>query len=136
MKIDAKKIGFDKPFDVKPSVKLERKSDLMTIKALQFQALDAKPRNLDPTKQDYADTLLKMYEEKGKLTDDSEKFLKDVFKLTAKQVDHLEENVQSMDELVEYVIYVIQRLQNMSDKQIELEQKKQAEANKEADPKK
>lgn len=72
----------------------------------------------------------------GKLTDDSEKFLKDVFKLTAKQVDHIEENVQSMDELVEYVIYVIQRLQNMSDKQIELEQKKQAEANKEADPKK
>lgn len=136
MKIDAKKIGFDKPFDVKPSVKLERKSDLMTIKALQFQALDAKSRKLDPTKQDYADTLLKMYEEKGKLTDDSEKFLKDVFKLTAKQVDHIEENVQSMDELVEYVIYVIQRLQNMSDKQIELEQKKQAEANKEADPKK
>lgn len=136
MKIDAKKIGFDKPFDVKPSVKLERKSDLMTIKALQFQALNAKSRNLDPTKQDYADTLLKMYEEKGKLTDDSEKFLKDVFKLTAKQVDHIEENVQSMDELVEYVIYVIQRLQNMSDKQIELEQKKQAEANKEADPKK
>lgn len=136
MKIDAKKIGFDKPFDVKPSVKLERKSDLMTIKALQFQALEAKFRNLDPTKQDYADTLLKMYEEKGKLTDDSEKFLKDVFKLTAKQVDHIEENVQSMDELVEYVIYVIQRLQNMSDKQIELEQKKQAEANKEADPKK
>ena len=41
-----------------------------------------------------------------------------------------------MDELAEYVIYVIQRLQNMSDKQIELEQKKQAEANKEADPKK
>lgn len=136
MKIDAKKIGFDKPFDVKPSVRLERKSDLMTIKALQFQALDAKSRKLDPTKQDYADTLLKMYEEKGKLTDDSEKFLKDVFKLTAKQVDHIEENVQSMDELVEYVIYVIQRLQNMSDKQIELEQKKQAEANKEADPKK
>lgn len=136
MKIDAKKIGFDKPFDVKPSVRLERKSDLMTIKTLQFQALDAKYRNLNPTKKDYADTLLKMYEEKGKLTDDSEKFLKDVFKLTAKQVDHIEENVQSMDELVEYVIYVIQRLQNMSDKQIELEQKKQAEANKEADPKK
>ena len=136
MKIDAKKIGFDKPFDVKPSVKLERKSDLMTIKALQFQALQVKAQNLDPTKQDYADTLLKMYEEKGKLADEAEKFLKDVFKLTAKQVDHIEENVQSMDELVEYVIYVIQRLQNMSDKQIELEQKKQAEANKEADPKK
>ena len=136
MKIDAKKIGFDKPFDVKPSVKLERKSDLMTIKALQFQALQVKAQNLDPTKQDYADTLLKMYEEKGKLADEAEKFLKDVFKLTAKQVDHIEENVQSMDELVEYVIYVIQRLQNMSDKQIELEQKKQVEANKEADPKK
>lgn len=136
MKIDAKKIGFDKPFDVKPSVRLERKSDLMTIKALQFQALQVKAQNLDPTKQDYADTLLKMYEEKGKLADEAEKFLKDVFKLTAKQVDHIEENVQSMDELVDYVIYVIQRLQNMSDKQIELEQKKQVEANKEADPKK
>lgn len=136
MKIDAKKIGFDKPFDVKPSVKLERKSDLMTIKALQFQALQVKAQNLDPTKQDYADTLLKMYEEKGKLADEAEKFLKDVFKLTAKQVDHIEENVQSMDELVDYVIYVVQRLQNMSDKQIELEQKKQVEANKEADPKK
>lgn len=136
MKINAKKIGFDKPFDVKPSVKLERKSDLMTIKALQFQALQVKAQNLDPTKQDYADALLKMYEEKGKLADEAEKFLKDVFKLTAKQVDHIEENVQSMDELVDYVIYVVQRLQNMSDKQIELEQKKQVEANKEADPKK
>lgn len=136
MKINAEKIGFSKPFDVKPSVKLELKSDRMTVKALKLQALQVKANDIDPTSDDYADTVIKVYEEKDQMVGVIEKFLKDVFKLSDKQIEHVEETVSSSDQLNDYVLYVVQRLRGMSDKQIELANEKQAKTDEEADPKK
>lgn len=136
MKINAKQIGFSKPFNVKPSLKIWMKTNQMTIKSLKLNALEVKSDSIVPTDPNYADTMLEIVEAEQKIAEEAVQYLAEVFKLNEKQIDHMEESITNARQLSNYVTYVAQRVQGMSDEQIRLANKKQAEKQKSEDPKK
>lgn len=124
MKINAKQIGFNKPFNVKPSVKNYTKANEMLIKVLKLSANQTRNTTLNPTNPKYADYLLKTIEQEQSVISDGLQFLQEIFKLNDKQVEHVEESIPGINEFANYLSYVIQRIKGMSDEQIKLENEK------------
>lgn len=124
MKINAKQIGFNKPFNVKSSVKNYTRTNGMLIKILKLSANQTRNITLNPTNPKYADYLLKTIEQEQSVISDGLQFLQEVFKLNDKQVEHVEESIPGINEFANYLSYVIQRVKGMSDEQIKLENEK------------
>lgn len=124
MKINAKQIGFNKPFNVKPSVKNYTRANGMLIRVLKLSANQTRNTTLNPTNPKYADYLLKTIEQEQSVINDGLQFLQEVFKLNDKQVEHVEESIPGINEFANYLSYVIQRIKGMSDEQINLENEK------------
>ena len=80
--------------------------------------------------------MLEIVEAEQKIAEEAVQYLAEVFKLNEKQIDHMEESITNARQLSNYVTYVAQRVQGMSDEQIRLANKKQAEKQKSEDPKK
>lgn len=135
MKINAKQIGFNKPFNVKPSVKNYTKANKMLIKLLKLSANQTRDSTLKPDNPKYADFILKTVEQEQSVINDGLQFLQETFKLSDKQLEHVEESIPGIDEFANYLSYVIQRIKGMSDSQIKLENEKDRKSQNQ-DPKK
>ncbi len=136
MKINAKQIGFNRPFNLKPSVKIYEKANVMLIQTLKMQAAITKMQSLDPTNNRYADVLIDMLDKENTYIDSGLDFLKDILKLSPKQLEVVQDHIASAAALADYISYVIQRIKGYSENQIDLENKKAKEAQANQDPKK
>lgn len=136
MKINAKQIGFNRPFNLKPSVKIYEKANVMLIQTLKMQAAITKMQSLDPTNNRYADVLIDMLDKENTYIDSGLDFLKDILKLSPKQLEVVQDHIASAPALADYISYVIQRIKGYSENQIDLENKKAKEAQANQDPKK
>lgn len=135
MKINAKQIGFNKPFNIKPSVKNYTKANEMLIKVLKLSANQTRDATLQPDNPKYADFILKTVEQEQSVISDGLQFLQEIFKLNDKQVEHVEESIPGINEFANYLSYVIQRIKGMSDGQIKTETEKERKRQNQ-DPKK
>lgn len=106
MYINGKKVGFNKGFNIKPTVKTYTKANKMLIEVLKMSASANRLNAVD------------------------------LFKLNAKQVEHLEESIPDSNVLANYLSYVIRRIKGQSDEEIALEDKTASVTQKESDPKK
>ena len=136
MKINAKQIGFNRPFNLKPSVKIYEKANVMLIQTLKMQAAITKMQSLDPTNNRYADVLIDMLDKENTYIDSGLDFLKDILKLSPKQLEVVQDHIASAAALADYISYVIQRIKGYSENQIDLENKKAKETQANQDPKK
>ena len=136
MHINGKKVGFNKGFNIKPTVKTYTKANKMLIEVLQMSASAVRLNVVDVDDPHYTEFVIKSVEDEDKLMEDGIKFLVDLFKLNEKQVEHLEESIPDSNVLANYLSYVIRRIKGQSDEEIALEDKKASATQKESDPKK
>lgn len=136
VEVKAEAIGFDKPFMVEPSVKNYKKSNKILIEMLQMQALANRSGTVKVTDPNYADAAIKALEAEDHFMDSGVQYLKEILKLTTKQVHQVEDNLSDGTALADYASYVIQRVKGISDEEIETgaERARQERANQ--DPKK
>ena len=136
MHINGNKVGFNKGFNIKPTVKTYTKANKMLIEVLEMSASANRLNAVDVDDPHYTEFIIKSIEDEDKLMEDGIKFLVDLFKLNEKQVEHLEESIPDSNVLANYLSYVIRRIKGQSDEEIALEDKKESLAQKESDPKK
>lgn len=135
MHINGKQVGFNKGFNIKPTVKIYTKANKMLVEVLKMSAAANRLDVIEPDDPNYTQFVIESIENEDRLLEDGIKFLTDLFKLNAKQVERLEESIPDSNTLANYLSYVIRRIKGQSDKQIELDDKKEAASQKEKDPK-
>lgn len=136
MHINGKQIGFNKGFNIKPTVKTYTKANKMLVEVLKMSAAANRLDAIEADNPNYTKFVIESIENEDKLLEDGIKFLSDVFKLNEKQIEHLEESVPDTTVLANYLSYVIRRIKGQSDEQIKLDDKKEVASQKEKDPKK
>lgn len=136
MNINGKKVGFNKGFNIKPTVKTYTKANKMLIEVLEMSASAKRVDAVDVDNPNHTEFIIKSVEDENKLIEDGIKFLVDLFKLNGKQVEHLEESIPDSNVLANYLSYVIRRIKGQSDEEIALDDKKESLTQKESDPKK
>lgn len=136
VEVKAEAIGFDKPFMVEPSVKNYKKSNKILIEMLQMQALANRSSAVKVTDPNYADAAIKALEAEDHFMDSGVQYLKEILKLTTKQVHQVEDNLSDGTALADYASYVIQRVKGISDEEIETGAKRARQERANQDPKK
>lgn len=135
MHINGKQVGFNKGFNIKPTVKTYTKANKMLVEVLKMSAAVNRLDAIKPDNPNYTKFVIESIESEDKTIEDGIKFLTELFKLNEKQVEHLEESISDANALGNYLSYVIRRIKGQSDKQIELDDKKEAASQKVKDPK-
>ena len=135
MHINGKQVGFNKGFNIKPTVKIYTMANKMLVEVLKMSAAANRLDAIEADDPNYTQFVIESIENEDKLLEDGIKFLTNLFKLNAKQVERLEESIPDSNTLANYLSYVIRRIKGQSDKQIELDDKKKAASQKEKDPK-
>ncbi|WP_281829377.1 phage tail tube assembly chaperone [Lactobacillus amylolyticus] len=133
LKIRANELGIKTPISIKGSVKATDMADEMLIKLLEFgtEAQKTDFSNIDDDIEG-AEKVVALKKKQREFRKEAFDFLQRVLKLTDKQADDAQENIESDEALTQYLNYVIARLNGRTDRQIELDNKKQVDA----DPKK
>ena len=135
MHINGKQVGFNKGFNIKPTVKTYTKANKMLVEVLKMSAAVNRLDAIKPDDPNYTKFVIESIESEDKIIEDGIKFLTELFKLNEKQVEHLEESISDANALGNYLSYVIRRIKGQSDKQIALDNKKEAASQKAKDPK-
>lgn len=135
MHINGKQVGFNKGFNIKPTVKIYTKANKMLVEVLKMSAAVNRLDAIKPDNPNYTKFVIESIESEDKIVEDGIKFLTELFKLNEKQVEHLEESISDANALGNYLSYVIRRIKGQSDKQIALDDKKEAASQKAKDPK-
>lgn len=144
IKISAKKIGIDKPIEIKPTVGLKQESNNIMIKILESSTEESQPQiNRDSLTDEEKEELDKAELKKAinyaksaqKTLEDTVNFVKNTLKLTEKQTEKLKYSIDE-NELGEYVFYLVQRINGASEEEIALNGKIDAQKQANEDPKK
>lgn len=135
MHINGKQVGFNKGFNIKPTVKIYTNANKMLVEVLKMSAAVNRLDAIKPDNPNYTKFVIESIESEDKIIEDGIKFLTELFKLNEKQVEHLEESISDANALGNYLSYVIRRIKGQSDKQIALDDKKEAASQKAKDPK-
>ena len=123
MKINAHKIGLNRYFVVKPTVKVYTNANKMLIKALKVQQTATRLDGIDPDDIKYTDMLIESLDTEDTFVADGLEYLRTLFNLNKKQMEIVENAVPDSLSLASYVVYVIQRIKGQSDTQIEAAQR-------------
>ena len=135
MHINGKQVGFNKGFNIKPTVNIYTNANKMLVEVLKMSAAVNRLDAIKPDNPNYTKFVIESIESEDKIIEDGIKFLTELFKLNEKQVEHLEESISDANALGNYLSYVIRRIKGQSDKQIALDDKKEAASQKAKDPK-
>lgn len=148
IKINATKLGIEKPIEVKSSLKLKTKATKMMaymneirIKGIRTQIkAEKEPKETDTNS---LESQLKQAEAQqadvdlnSEALDKMLSFIQDVLKLSDKQMEKAEETLTDEQELGQYISYIVARLNGVSDKQYELSIKQESEVQADEDLKK
>lgn len=108
VKINTKQIGLGKPVNIHATVSMVDKADEMMITLLSLEAEFSKP----DTKLNGSESMLLALKKEREVNKKIFAFLKDVLKLSNKQVDMIKERVD-YNQLGDYIGYVCNRIKGV-----------------------
>lgn len=146
IKINTKPLGIKGPIEIKPTVGLTEEATNIMIEMLESEvqsgdhSKDIDEENLSNEERQKLerDGLKKMLEEakKARATlNHMLDFIRTVLKLTESQFKKVKNTINE-NELGQYIAYLVQRIQGMSEEQIKLNEEIEIKKRKEQDPKK
>lgn len=113
-KINVSKLGIKNPIEIKLTIKNQDKADEMLIKLLQLSVnadAQSEKEDLKPAE------VIEQLKQERTFTKEAFDFLKDVLKLTDKQVEDAKD-ILGFDELGQFLNYLIGRIKGQSEEQL------------------
>lgn len=113
-KINVSKLGIKKPIEIKLTIKNQDKADEMLIKLLQLSVnadVQSEKKDLKPSE------VIAQLEQERTFTKEAFGFLKDILKLTDKQIEDAKDELD-FNELGQFLNYLIGRIKGQSEEQL------------------